>query len=292
VSSLDTRIDDLYRLPLGEFTAARNALAKTLSGEEARRVRALVKPTVIPWTVNQLYWHARPVYDRLVKAGGTLREAQLAALKGQDADVRRSAEAHRRALGDAVRRAKELASGGRSSADGDALARMLETLSLMSSPPAPGRLTALVQPAGFEALAGVQPVAPAEKTPADRPAQLLGSGATAPGAGTAPGVRETASDKARRLAAERAEAQRLEAERLEMERLAVERRRLEGEVRSAEQALAEARAAEGQARGALDRSMEARRSAEAKLEAARRAVDEHLSMVRRSFRVATANRGR
>ena len=164
---------------------------------------------------------------------------------------------------------------------------MLETLSLMSSPPAPGRLTALLQPAGFEALAGVQPVAPAEKTAANRPAQLLGSGATAPGADAAPAVRETARDKARRLVAERAEAQRLEAERLETERLAVERRRLEGEVRSAE-----ARAAEGQARGALDRSMETRRSAEAKLEAARRAVDEHLSMVRRSFRVATANRGR
>ena len=61
--SLEDRIDELYRLPLGDFTLSRNALVKTLTGGEAKRVRSLVKPTVVPWAVNQLFWRARPTYD-------------------------------------------------------------------------------------------------------------------------------------------------------------------------------------------------------------------------------------
>ena len=49
----------LYQQPLSAFTAARNALAKTLSGAEAHRIKRLAKPTVVPWTINQLYWRAR-----------------------------------------------------------------------------------------------------------------------------------------------------------------------------------------------------------------------------------------
>ena len=40
MSALDAKIDDLYQLPLGEFTGARNALAKSLSGDEAKRVHS------------------------------------------------------------------------------------------------------------------------------------------------------------------------------------------------------------------------------------------------------------
>ena len=66
MSALDAKIDDLYRAPLNDFTAARNALAKSLSGEEAKRVRGLAKPTLVPWAVNQVYWKARATYDRLM----------------------------------------------------------------------------------------------------------------------------------------------------------------------------------------------------------------------------------
>ena len=97
----------------GEFTAARNALAKTLKGAEATRVKALVKPTAVPWAVNQLYWHRRSTYDRLLTAGGVLRDAQIAALGGRGAAGATSAranEAHRKALAEAVRDASALAS--------------------------------------------------------------------------------------------------------------------------------------------------------------------------------------
>jgi hypothetical protein len=156
VVSLESDVDRLYQLPLSEFTAARNALAKTLKGDEAARVKTLAKPTVVPWAVNQLYWRDRKTFDRLLKAGGALREAQIAALGGRHADVRRATEAHRAALADAVRSATALATSGGASPHADQLARMLEAVSLAASPAeGAGRFTELIQPSGFEALAGL-----------------------------------------------------------------------------------------------------------------------------------------
>jgi hypothetical protein len=158
VSALDAKIDDLYRLPLTEFTGARNALAKTLTGADAARVRALAKPTVVPWAVNQVYWRARGAYDRLMKSGAKLREAQIAALEGRTADVRAASDAHRRAVGDAVAEAERLAAPSGAKPGADALARTFESLSLASrAPESPGRLAGALQPAGFEALTGITP---------------------------------------------------------------------------------------------------------------------------------------
>jgi hypothetical protein len=160
MSALDTSIDDLYQQPLNDFTQARNTLAKSLSGAEAKRVRALAKPTLVPWAVNQVYWRARGAYDRLMKSGERLRTAQIAALEGRNADVRAATETHRSAIADAVREAERLAATAGSKPSPDALARSFEALSLATgSPEPPGRLTQPLQPAGFEALAGVKPQA-------------------------------------------------------------------------------------------------------------------------------------
>jgi colicin import membrane protein len=156
VSALESSIDELYQKPPGEFTAARNALAKTLSGDDAARVRKLAKPTVVPFAVNLLYWHARATYDRLRKAGETLRAAQVATLKGKPADVRGASEAHRKAISDAAAQAAALAAREESKPDADELTRTLEALSIASElPEQPGRLTRALKPAGFEALASV-----------------------------------------------------------------------------------------------------------------------------------------
>ena len=156
MSALDDQIDGLYKLPLAGFTAARNALAKTLKGADAARVRALAKPTVVPWAANQVYWRARATHDRLMKSGEKLRAAQIAALEGRDADVRAASDAHRRAIGDAVAEAERLSAASGAKPGADALARTFETLSLATAPPEPpGRLTEALQPAGFEALAGL-----------------------------------------------------------------------------------------------------------------------------------------
>ena len=84
---LESKIDDLYRKPLNEFIPARSALASELKGDDGRRIKALKKPTLVPWAVNQVYWHARPIFDRVQASGADLRRAQIAALEGRKADV-------------------------------------------------------------------------------------------------------------------------------------------------------------------------------------------------------------
>jgi hypothetical protein len=158
VADIDKQIDELYQLPLGEFTAARTALAKTLTGDAARQVRALKKPTAVPAAVNQLYWNARSTYDAAMKAGHALRAAQIAALNGKKADVRAATEAHRKAIASAVQRAVQLAAKAELNPNPDQLARMFDALSLAAAaPPTPGRFVDVVAPSGFDALAGVTP---------------------------------------------------------------------------------------------------------------------------------------
>ncbi len=155
---LDRDIDALYQLPPAEFTGARTALAKSLPAEAARRVRALKKPTAVPWAVNQVYWKARPVFNALMDAGKALRAAQVATLKGRKADVRAAADTHRRALAHAVHEAHTLASTAHLHPNNDQLARMFEAVSLAPTPlEDTGRFTQLIEPSGFEALAGVTP---------------------------------------------------------------------------------------------------------------------------------------
>jgi hypothetical protein len=227
VAKADREIDALYQLPPGEFTTARNALAKTLSGDLAGHVRGLKKPTVVPWTVNQVFWKARLIYDKLLERGQQLRTAQIASLKGKKSDVRAAIEAHRRAVGEAVHRAEQLASQAGLSPDADQLARMLEALSLAPTPPAgAGRFTEVVGPMGFEALAGITPVA--------RPAAVADRGAE----------RRKAEEERRR--SQEAEARVTEATR-ELERAQDRARfarqaleRAEADVAAAERAVADA----------------------------------------------------
>jgi hypothetical protein len=214
-SALDARIDDLYRGRLDAFVAARNALAKTLTGTEAQRVRNLAKPTVVPWAVNQVYWRTRAVWDRLIESGERLRSAQVAALEGRKADLRAANEAHRQAIADAVQKAEAFASAEGLHPGPDALMRTFEAISLAAEPPEPhGRLTRPLQPAGFEALAGVNVATPVVREP---------------------------SPEQKRLA--RAEAERRKAE--------AARKKHEAEVRKAEAALERARQRMAEAEAAL-----------------------------------------
>ena len=231
--SLDGKIDDLYRQPLDAFVTARNALAKTLTGDEAKRVRAVVKPTVVPWAVNQVYWQARPTYDKLIKSGERLRAAQIASLEGRRADVREAGDLHRTALADAVKAAERIAAAAGANPPADSLMRTFETLSMASEPPEPpGRLTKPLQPSGFEALAGV--------TPAARPAATVAR----PFQGREPiGPALRPSDKKRTEADRRKERAAEEAAR-----------KREAAIEAAAAALARAEAAEQLARTAWERS--------------------------------------
>jgi hypothetical protein len=254
VPALDAKIDELYRLPLAEFTSARNALAKTLSKDDAKVVKALEKPTVVPWAVNQVYWAARATYDRLMKSGEKLRAAQIAALEGRATDVRAASEAHRRAISEAVAEAERLASASGAKPGADPLARTFESLSLATSAPGqPGRLTDALQPAGFEALAGLGNLElrtenselGAQKS-ALKPRKLeLAKANVEPR--TANGERRTPNDE--RLAKAAAKAAEKEAARA-----AAERKKHEAAVKEAEAHLERVQAAERSARETWERA--------------------------------------
>ena len=103
--------DDLYGLPLGEFTAARDALAKRLRGEKRREdadfVKGLKRPSVAAGAINLAV--RKHGADDLLAAGEELREAHGALLDGSgDAAAVREATARER---EAVREFARLALG-------------------------------------------------------------------------------------------------------------------------------------------------------------------------------------
>ena len=102
----DDPIDVLYGLPLEDFVARRDALAKELRAggdrEGAAEVKRLAKPTRAAWSVNRLARERPEEIQALVEAGAALAGAQEALLGGADADVLRGAAEAARALVDAL----------------------------------------------------------------------------------------------------------------------------------------------------------------------------------------------
>lgn len=94
---------DLYGLPLDQFTNQRNALAKELRREgrrdEAATVAKLRKPSVGAWAVNQLVRTQRGDVETLFEAGDALQRAQadLLAKRGDASALRQAVEAERAA---------------------------------------------------------------------------------------------------------------------------------------------------------------------------------------------------
>lgn len=150
---LDAAIDRLYQLPLAEFTGARNELAKQ-AGARSAEVKALAKPPVAAWGVNQLYWHRRPEYDALVAAAHELRRAHAAVLGGKSGDVRGAGKTHEDRVTAALDTVLEILNEGGHAA-GDTMRQPILTTLRALPADTPGRLTRTLQPGGFEALAGL-----------------------------------------------------------------------------------------------------------------------------------------
>jgi hypothetical protein len=158
---LKDEVDDLFKLPLAEFIAARNALAKQLKAsgraDDANLVKTLVKPSVSAWTVNQLYWNHRVAFDRLLAAGQRFHKAQTSTAAGKLADLRGSLDARREALTRLSELAESLLSEAGHNASPDTIHRVTTTLEAISAHasdgPTAGRLSQDVDPPGFELLA-------------------------------------------------------------------------------------------------------------------------------------------
>jgi len=167
VHSFDNDVDGLFKLPLNEFIGARKTLAARLKqsgqGSEAEFVKALIKPSITAWAVNQLYWMHREEFGRLIETGQRFRQAQTSRAAGKITDMRVSLEERREALSDLARLAEALLREAGNNPSPDTIRRITTTLEAMSAYASlpdnlqPGRLTQDVDPPGFDSLASFVP---------------------------------------------------------------------------------------------------------------------------------------
>ena len=174
MASVEREIDKLFALPLEEFTAARNELAKRLAkdGEKERadEVRGLVKPSVPVWTINQLARSEKPMVRALLDAGAKLRRAQEQALGGGNPDALRSAQSEERdALRALTHRAGEILREAGKPTGQAVLERINGTLGAAAVTEdaredlKAGRLTSELRMSGFESLAGFEAPPPRDE---------------------------------------------------------------------------------------------------------------------------------
>jgi hypothetical protein len=157
-------LDRLYGLPREDFTSERNALVRELQKagrkDDAEEVRALKKPSISAWAVNQLArQHPQDIAD-LVKAGDGLRKAQRDVLAGRKgADVREASRAQHELADELVDAARQILGG----ATQTTAQRISGTLRAASTDPAAakllrkGRLSEDVESVGFGPLLHVAP---------------------------------------------------------------------------------------------------------------------------------------
>ncbi|HVL66197.1 MAG TPA: hypothetical protein VM364_02915 [Vicinamibacterales bacterium] len=259
-------IDRLFQLPPSEFTAARNALARS-AGSAGAAIKALTKPPVAAWAVNQLYWKDRDTYEALVEAAVDLRRAHTAVLEGRAGDLRSAGRAHERALDTALKATLSLMRAEGQPVTDATRQAIVNTLRALPADEAPGRLTRALAPGGFEMLAGVT-VAPGAGTSKARRAARPGKST----AGTARGKPAKAGARAAREA-EKAREQR---EALEQAIRAADQRARHAEFEAARAARAAINADERRdaAQRALDEAREALREAKAAAREARRAREQ------------------
>lgn len=156
-------IDALFRLPLSEFTAARNALAASLKkagyAGESQRVKALAKPTLSAWAVNQLYWRHLEEFRSLIAAGERAGKAHSIPRGAKGPDVRELLAARRDALTALLGLAAGILREAGNNAAPETLHRITTTLEALSASAAlpdgisPGRLSGDVDPPGLDSLA-------------------------------------------------------------------------------------------------------------------------------------------
>jgi len=190
--SLEDDVDALFKIPLAEFTGARNDLAARLKREglanDSNFVKALAKPSISAWAVNQLHWNHREAFERLLSTSQRFRQSQTSHPATRMADLRGSLDARGEVLSHLSDLATVLLREAGHNPTPDTIHRItttLEALSAHATPsdgPTPGRLSQDVDPPGFESLASLIPTADTtkrnEETTKVTPSQKSGSAAT------------------------------------------------------------------------------------------------------------------
>jgi hypothetical protein len=273
--SLDADIDRLYQLPLEKFTAERNALAADLrkAGDRdgAERVKALGKPTVTAWALNQVWWGEQPTFRGMLDAGEELRAAHESLAKGKRVDLREAIDARQQAV-DAVVALAVRQLGGDAEVSPEQRHRLAGTSEALASSGVPpgatlGRLTADLQSTGLDVLSALAtgkvigtPV-PLGSAPPARPHVVARSASPSAG-GRAPA--KTVED---RTSEKKAEAARAQAARLSQAKADLASK--QASLREAQADAARAASAEKRTRQAHDRAAARVAELEQGLDAAR-----------------------
>ncbi len=219
--------DDLYSLPLDEFTAARDELSKRLRDggdkQAAAEVKSLRKPSLPAWAVNQLARRESDSLKRLLELRDELSDV------GDAKELRRLSNERRKVMSHLVECAGEILEEAGHSAAASTADAVSKTLQAGADDEDRDRLLRGVlerplEPSGFEGLGGFEafPTTATEEKASEGPspaarrkAEKLSGEAEA--AERAAGELATQAEEAERLASEvreRAEKAALKAERL------------------------------------------------------------------------------
>jgi hypothetical protein len=272
VRELSTELagDELFGLPPEEFVATRDEVARRLrregDTEAARRVKALRRPSLSAWAVNQLARSQQQALEGLLVAGERLRAAHQAALAGGDAaDLRAATRAEREAVAGLVSAALDrLREAGHPTTE-TTRDRIAATLHAGAASPEAadlvrhGRLTADLDPSGFGAAPGGPAAAPGRPAAATsgRPA----AGAEVDGDRAAAAEDDAAARRARRASAVATRDDARKRARLAADQAVLATRQAERLGRLADQAEREARRARSTAAAAIEAASTARERA-------------------------------
>ena len=162
----DRDIDRLYQLPLGEFTGVRNAMAKA-AGKSGAAIKALEKPSVPAWAVNQLYWRHRRAYEKLNRVSERVRAGHAQALKGRKIDLATLELQHGAAVKDAADEVRAILARAGDPATPATMKSVIDTLQALPGGGEPGRLTKSLAPIGFGAFGALMKGAASSKALAE-----------------------------------------------------------------------------------------------------------------------------
>jgi hypothetical protein len=173
IKERDNELDRLFALSSEQFIKARNELVAKLkaSGDQKRalQVKALSKPTVAVWAINQLVRLQPEKLAALLQAGDSLRATQARALRSKDSQVellRTAAQSERQALGELIRGAEEILANAGHPRSASLLGRIESTLHAIATGNGAerellraGHLDRELQAVGFPSPAGRVPIA-------------------------------------------------------------------------------------------------------------------------------------
>ncbi len=300
---LENALDALFKLPLAEFTNARNVLAARLKksgqGNEANRVKALAKPSISAWAVNQLYWNHRAAFDQLIASGERFHKAQSSRLAGKLADMRTALDARREALTQLSDLAASLLQEAGHNPAPDTIHRITTTLEAMSASrsdaPRPGCLTHDVDPPGFESLAAFTPAAGKPKRKDDPTRFTAAPKSTSAVTNTRRkiGADDNREPRKTKIAAAKVSLQdakrSLNEARVRAQRLEAARKHADAEAKKAEESLKKAKgAAEEAARRARSAALEVAEAAKS-LKDAERTVEKASNELESLFRESSGS---